>query len=76
MEYGLPPFRNLIRKKVELNSINSGGADKFIQAIQEVRQKYPDMIIVPGSETAPFYYWTGSPLKRERLPHMTMRSVS
>jgi hypothetical protein len=64
MEYGLPPFRNLIRKKVELNSINSGGADKFIQAINEVRQKYPDMIIVPGSETAAFYYWTGSPLKR------------
>ena len=63
MEYGLPPFRNLIRKKVELNSINSGGADKFIQAINEVRQKYPDMIIVPGSETAPFYYWTGNPLK-------------
>jgi len=62
MEYGLPPFRNIIKKKVELNSINSGGADKFIQGINEVRQKYPDMIIVPGSETTPFYYWTGSPL--------------
>ena len=69
MEYGLPPFRNLIRKKVEMNSINSGGADKFIQAIKEVRQKYPDMIIVPGSETTPFYYWTGSPLKGNLTAH-------
>ncbi len=69
MEYGLPPFRNLIRKKVELNSINSGGADKFIQAIREIRQKYPDMIIIPGSETASFYYWTGSPLKGNLTAH-------
>jgi hypothetical protein len=69
MEYGLPPFRNICRKKVELNSINSGGADKFIQAIKEVRQKYPDMIIVPGSETTPFYYWTGSPLKGNLTAH-------
>ena len=69
MEYGLPPLRNLIRKKVEMNSINSGGADKFLQAIKDVRQKYPDMIIVPGSETAPFYYWTGSPLKGNLTAH-------
>jgi hypothetical protein len=69
MEYGLPPFRNLIRKKVELNSINSGGADKFTQAIRDVAQKYPDMIIVPGSETTPFYYWTGSPLKGNLTAH-------
>jgi hypothetical protein len=69
MEYGLPPFRNIVRKKVELNSINSGGADKFIQAIKEIRQKYLDMIIVPGSETTPFYYWTGSPFTGKLTAH-------
>ncbi len=69
MEYGLPPFRNIVRKKIELNSINSGGADKFIQAIKEIRQKYLDMIIVPGSETTPFYYWTGSPLTGKLTAH-------
>jgi len=69
MEYGLPPFRKIIKKKVEMNSINSGGADKFIQAIRDIGQKYPDMIIVPGSETAPFYYWTGSPLKGNLTAH-------
>ncbi len=69
MEYGLLPFRNLIRKRVELNSINSGGADKFIQAIQDIRQRYPDMIIVPGSETAAFYYWTGSPFNGKLTAH-------
>ena len=69
MEYGLPPFRNIIKKKVEQNSINRYGADKFIQAIRMVENKYQDMIIIPGSETASFYYWTGSPLKGNLTAH-------
>lgn len=51
MEYGLPPLRNILKKTVEQNSINKQGADKFIQAIREAEKKYPDMIIIPGSET-------------------------
>jgi hypothetical protein len=62
MEYGLPPLRNILKKTVEQNSINKQGAVKFIQAIREAEQKYPDMIIIPGSETVPFYYWTGNPI--------------
>jgi len=69
MEYGIPPFRNLLRKRNELNSINLQGADRFIQAIRDVEKKYPDMIIVPGSETAPFYYWSGNPLTGTLTAH-------
>ena len=63
MEYGLFPLRNVIRKRVERNSINRGGAENFIKEIKNARRRHPDMIIVPGSESAPFYYWSGSPLK-------------
>ncbi len=69
MEYGLPPFRNIIKKKAEENSINMQRADKFIQAIKEAEKKYPGMIIVPGSETTPFYYWTGSPAAGNLTAH-------
>ncbi|MDA8125063.1 MAG: hypothetical protein M0009_07760 [Deltaproteobacteria bacterium] len=62
MEYGLPPFRQLIKKKEELNSINKSGADRYLQAIADIRKKYPKVILIPGTESAPFYYWTGSPL--------------
>ena len=64
MEYGLFPLRNVLRKRVELNSINKGGAENYLNGIKEVGQKHPDMIILPGSETAPFYYWTGSYFKK------------
>lgn len=61
MEYGLFPLRNLIKKKVEQPSVNQAGAKKFLAAIQAVNQKYPDMLVIPGVESSPFYYWTGNP---------------
>jgi hypothetical protein len=69
MEYGLPPFRNIIKRRVELNSINENGAEEYINAIRYAQQQNPDMIVIPGSESAPFYYWTGSPLKGDLTAH-------
>ncbi|MCX5841213.1 MAG: hypothetical protein NTY16_07145 [Deltaproteobacteria bacterium] len=69
MEYGLPPLRNLISKKEEKNSILKSGVGKYIQAIKNVRKKYPDMIIIPGSESTAFYYWTGSPFQGNLTAH-------
>lgn len=61
MEYGLPPFRNFIKKREELNSINQSGANEYLRAVGQVRKTHPDVILIPGAESAPFYYWTGSP---------------
>lgn len=69
MEYGLPPFRNLIKKRVELNSINKNGARSYLDALREAQHQNPEMIIIPGSESAPFYYWTGNPLKENLTAH-------
>ncbi len=69
MEYGLFPFRKLIKKRVELNSINKQGAKAYLDSIKEVRKRYPDMIVIPGSETAAFYYWTGSYFKNNLTAH-------
>jgi hypothetical protein len=69
MAYGVLPLRNLIRKKEEMNSILKSGAGKYIQAIKNVRKKYPDMIIIPGSESTAFYYWTGSPFQGNLTAH-------
>ncbi|MBI4633968.1 MAG: hypothetical protein HY742_08760 [Deltaproteobacteria bacterium] len=61
MEYGLPPFRNIIKKREERNSINRAGADKYLRMIESLRKVYPDVVLIPGTESTPFYYWTGSP---------------
>jgi len=61
MEYGLPPFRNVVKKKVELNAIHKRSAESYLEAIREAGKRHPDMILIPGAESTPFYYWTGSP---------------
>jgi hypothetical protein len=60
MEYGITPLRGLLKKRVERNSILKQGADGFLQAVKDAGEKYPDMIVIPGTESAPFYYWTGN----------------
>jgi|TARA_B100001971_G_C17892733_1_gene383875 hypothetical protein len=69
LEYGIFPFRQILRKKVEKPSVNSNGADKYLQNIKQITRKYPDMIVIPGSESAPFYYWSGSCFKGNLTAH-------
>jgi len=75
MEYGVPPFRHIIKKRVERNSINKKGAGEYLSSIKEAGSAYPDMIILPGSETAPFYYWSGSFLKKNLTAHNHERRI-
>jgi hypothetical protein len=69
MEYGIFPLRNIIRKKEEMPSINSRGAKEYLQGIKLAAQQHPEIILIPGSETSPFYYWTGSPFKDNLTAH-------
>ncbi len=75
MEYGLPPFRGILKKRVELNSINKMGADKYLAEVAGIRKKYPDMVIIPGAESAPFYYWTGNPFTGSLTAHDHERRI-
>ncbi|NVM23099.1 MAG: hypothetical protein HWN68_15110 [Desulfobacterales bacterium] len=61
MEHGLFPFRNIVKTRVEKPSVNQMGAQKYLDAIRDIDAKYPEMIVIPGVECAPFYYWTGNP---------------
>jgi len=37
------------------------GVARYRKAIEGARQRFPDVLIVPGVEAAPAYYWKGSP---------------
>jgi len=75
MEYGVPPFRHIIKKRVERNSINKTGAEEYLNAIRHADSTYTDMIIISGSETAPFYYWSGSFFKKNLTAHNHERRI-
>jgi len=63
-EYGIPLFRNFLKLPITLSSIIKYGPDKYLDEIDEVNKKNQDIIVIPGSEVTPFYYWSGNPFKK------------
>ena len=61
--YGVPPLRKIIQKVIDQNSILKYGAANYINTIEELNKKYPDMLLLHGTEAIPFYYWQGSYFK-------------
>jgi hypothetical protein len=59
-EYGLPPFRNLLRYRVDYPSLLSQGPEAFLQAVRTINARQQDVLLIPGAEVIPQYYWTGS----------------
>lgn len=68
-EYGILPFRNLFCKRTEENSILKYGAKKYLKLIEQVDEYYPDLIVIPGSEVTPYYYFTGSYFHKNLTMH-------
>jgi hypothetical protein len=64
LEYGIWPLGHILKKRVEKPSINKTGAEKYLKMIESASKKFPDMILIPGAESAPFYYWEGSYFKK------------
>jgi hypothetical protein len=68
-EYGIWPLRKIIKKRVERNSIFKYGIKRYLKEIENLQKKFPEMIIIPGTESAPFYYWEGSIWRRNLKMH-------
>jgi len=60
MEYGVPPFRNVVKLSKERKSVHQEGIKKYLSEIRSVNQLMSDLIVIPGFKVAPYYYWTGS----------------
>ena len=59
-EYGLQPFPGLLKKTISFPSVLSYGVERYLDEITAVQARHPQLVIVPGVEVAPYYYWTGS----------------
>lgn len=74
-EYGLQPVRGLLKKTVSFPSVLSYGIERYLDEIQLVQARHPQLIIVPGVEVAPFYYWTGSLWRGDLTMHDAQRNL-
>lgn len=62
-EYGIWPLRKIIKKTVEKNSVFTYGIKRYLKEIKKAQEQNPDIILIPGVESEPFYYWQGSPFR-------------
>lgn len=65
VEYGIFPLSDIVKKVVERGSIQTYGARAYLERIEAIARENPDMVILPGVEAVPFYYWTGGLFNRD-----------
>ena len=66
-EYGVFPFRNIIKRTVEKNGLLKYGVKKYNERIKAINENNPNMTVLMAAEVAPFYYWTGRPFRDKGL---------
>lgn len=74
-EYGLQPLAGLLRKTLSFPSVLSYGVERYLEEIHSVQARHPQLVIVPGVEVAPYYYWTGSLRRGDLTMHDAQRNL-
>ncbi len=69
LEYGFAPLENILKKKESGPSILENGAATYLAEIRQVNKGFPKVLVIPGVESVPFYYWTGSPFDDNLVAH-------
>ena len=61
VDYGVPPFRALTRVSHQVRGVH-GRLDEYFGRVAQAQTLRPRVLLVPGVEVMPHYFWTGSPL--------------
>ncbi|MBK5281431.1 MAG: hypothetical protein JJE16_05030, partial [Nitrospiraceae bacterium] len=74
-EYGLWPLPGLLKHQVSFPSVLEYGIERYLDEIAAAQSRHSKLIIVPGVEVAPYYYWTGSLVGRTLTMHNAQRNL-
>ncbi|MFQ5482353.1 MAG: hypothetical protein ACE5ER_06300, partial [Nitrospinaceae bacterium] len=69
LEYGGGPFRRIFKTKVENGSVLKKGAAAYLAEIRQVDKDSEKLLMIPAVESAPFYFWQGSPAEKNLVAH-------
>jgi hypothetical protein len=50
-------------------SLRETGFDNYLRACRRAQTEYPEMVIIPGFEASPYYYWSGRLLGGKLVNH-------
>jgi hypothetical protein len=75
VEYGLWPLRGLLRYGVDYPSIRQIGTAAYLDEVRALRQRHPALLVIPGLEVMPHYFWTGSLRQGNLTVHNTQKNL-
>lgn len=61
--------------RVERKSILQYGITRYFSDIQKVNEQIPDVMLIPGAEVTPFYWWSGSLIGNNWTLHNVQKNV-
>jgi hypothetical protein len=59
VRYGVGPFKKLMSRTLNRTSVMDRGIDQYFESVEHAQQQFSDVVILPGFEVAPYYYWEG-----------------
>jgi hypothetical protein len=69
MEFGVKPFERIFKDITQGPSVLDRGASGYIAEIKENDRQFERTLLIPGVETIPFYFWSGSNYDKNLTVH-------
>jgi len=69
IEFGIKPFERIFKDIHQGPSVLDRGAGGYLSEIKDNDRKFERTLLIPGVETIPFYFWTGSNYDRNLTAH-------
>ncbi len=74
-EYGLYPLDGVLRRTVSFPSLLRYGLARYLDEIAAAQARHPKVLLIPGAEVAPHYYWSGSVLRGDLTMHDSQKNL-
>ncbi len=69
MEFGIEPFERIFKNIISGPSVLNRGVGGYLSEIKENDRQFERTLLIPGVETIPFYFWTGSNYDKNLTAH-------
>lgn len=74
-EYGLYPLQSYIKISTSFHSLVDYGLNRYFNDVAEAQARHPHVILIPGLEVAPYYFWSGSIRSGDLTMHNAQRNL-
>ncbi len=69
IEFGIKPFERIFKNITQGSSVLDRGVGGYLSEIKDNDRQFERTLLIPGVETIPFYFWTGSNYDKNLTAH-------